>query len=121
MSELLIVHALRISETCGIQIENFQEVDRGHRVLSFRRKGGRIERVPLPVLTLMAMEDAAGERASGPVITTRAGGSLSRSGAAGLVQTITRRAGIDRHVNPHLIRSSVITHALDEGMSIRDA
>lgn len=121
LSELLIVHALRISETCGIQVENFQEVDRGHRVLSFRRKGGRIERVPLPVLTLMALEDAAGERTSGAVITTRQGGVLSRSGATGLVQTVSRHAAIGRHVNPHLIRSSVITHALDEGMSIRDA
>lgn len=80
LGELLCVHALRISEACGIQIENYRETERGHRVLTFRRKGGRLATVPLPIPVIMALDDAAGDRTSGPVITRRDGGPLTRAG-----------------------------------------
>jgi len=121
LGELLIVHALRISEACSLRIEDYQDTQRGHRVMNLRRKGGKRSTIPLPIAVIMALDDAAGDRTSGPVVARADGGELSRSGGAGLVRTIVRHAGISRPVNPHLLRSSSITVLLDSGGDIREA
>lgn len=121
LGELLTVHALRISEACGLRIENYQDTQRGHRVMTLRRKGGKTSTVPLPIAVVMALDDAAGDRTNGLVITRTDGGPLSRSGGSGLVRTIVRHAGINRAVNPHLLRSSAVTALLDGGGDIREA
>lgn len=117
----MLAMAMRVTECCEARIERCHEVERGHRVLNFRRKGGKTVTIPLPVPAQLAFDDAAGERTEGFILTTRDGGPLHRSSAAGLLRTMTKRAGIDRPVNPHLIRASIITLMLDDGMSIRDA
>lgn len=113
LTELLIVEALRISEASSVLIENFQDVERGHHVLTYKRKGGTWRTIPLPVAVLMAMETAAGDRTSGLLVTRLDGGKLSRPGAAGLVRTVARHAGIKRPINPHLLRGSAITETVD--------
>lgn len=125
LGELLTVHALRISETTGLLIENCQQVERGHRVMSLRRKGGKWSTIPMPVVVQLAIDAAAGDRTSGPVLTRVDGGPLTRGGATGLVQTIVKRAGIARQVNPHLVRGSVVTDTVEregirEGQRLAD-
>lgn len=120
LGELLIAHALRISECCDLLIENCQDVERGHRVMRLRRKGGKIRTVPMPAVVAMAIDDAAGERTAGPVITTLSGQKMERSTATGLLNTIVRHSGVQKKVNPHLIRASVITVHLDTGGDIRE-
>lgn len=39
---------LRVSEACSVRIEDFQEVERGHRVLRLVGKGGKPATIPLP-------------------------------------------------------------------------
>lgn len=122
ISELLCVLGLRISEACSVSIGDYSDVERGHPVLHVTRKGNKHVTLPLPVSVLLALQDAAGDRPAGePLLTTMDGRRLHRSTATGLVVTIRKRAGIHRNVNPHLLRASLITTALDEGMSIRDA
>lgn len=121
LAELLIVHALRISEASGLRIEDYQDTERGHRVMRFTRKGGRRATIPLPVPVLMALDAAAGGRDQGPVIVSRDGHPLTRSGATALLHTIVKRTSISRQVNPHLIRGSVITDGLEDGLSLREA
>lgn len=121
LGELLIAHALRITEATSVRIENYQETERGHRVLRLRRKGGAFVTLPLPIAIQLALDDAAGGRTSGPVIVTRDGRPIGRGGATGLVNTIVRHTRIDKPVNPHLIRASVITVLLDAGGDIREA
>lgn len=121
LGELLTVHALRISEACAVRVENCQDTERGHRVMTFRRKGGRWDTVPLPSVVQMAIDDATGDRTEGPVVTCLDGHPIGRGGGAGLVRTILRHAGIDKPVGPHLIRGSVITSVLDGGGDIREA
>ena len=121
LTDLLMAMALRISECTWIQIENYQETERGHRVLKFRRKGGRWETKPIPVAVLMALDDAAAGRTEGPLLVAIDGQPLHRSSATGLLNTVVRRAGIGKTVNPHWIRSSVITDALEHGATLRDA
>lgn len=121
LSELLIVHALRISEAAGLRIEDYQDTERGHRVMRFTRKGGRRATIPLPVPVLMALDAAADDRTQGPVIASQTGAQLTRSGATSLLHTIVKRTSITRTVHPHLIRGSVITDGLEDGLSLREA
>ena len=120
MIELFTVHALRISEACSIQIEDYQDTERGHRVLHFTRKGGRTATVPIPVAVLLALDDAAAGRTTGPLLTTRDGRPLNRHTATGVFETVVRRAKLGRPCNPHLIRASVITDAFEQGLPGRD-
>ncbi|GAA1138192.1 tyrosine-type recombinase/integrase [Nocardioides aquiterrae] len=120
LGELLIAHAFRISECCDLLIENCQDVERGHRVMRVRRKGGKIRTVPMPAVVAMAIDDAAGDRTEGPVLVSIDGYKLHRSSATGLLNTVVRHSGVTKHVNPHLIRASVITTHLDGGGDIRE-
>lgn len=121
LGELLIAHAFRISECTWLRIEECQEYERGHRVMRARRKGGKTKTIPMPISVSMAIDDAAGDRTRGPVITTLQGNQLGRGTAVGLLRTIHRHSGVTKPVNPHLIRASVITVHLDSGGDIREA
>ena len=120
LAELLLVHALRISECCGLLIENCQSIENGGRVMRLRRKGGKVVALPVPPELGLAIDAAAGDRTSGPVLVSIDGYPLHRSSATGLLNTIVRRTRIDRPVNPHLIRASVVTDHLDYGGDIRE-
>lgn len=121
LAELLCILGLRVSEACSINIGDYSDIERGHPVARVKRKGGKVVTLPLPVSVLLALQAAAGDRTEGPLIVTRDGRRLHRSTAAGLVHTIAKHARITRPINPHLLRASLITTALDEGMTIRDA
>ncbi|MET3963095.1 integrase/recombinase XerD [Marmoricola sp. OAE513] len=117
---LLCCMALRASEACSIQIENFQKTSRGHRVLEFHGKAGVPARMPIPIPVVRALEAAAGDRTTGPLLLRQDGGPLSRQGLGTIVNTLGRRAGIKGLVvRPHLLRHSCITNALESGASIR--
>lgn len=120
LAEMLVVGALRITESISARIEDYQDVERGHRVLKFRRKGGKWATLPVPVPMLLAFDDATGERTTGPILTKLDGTPLHRTSAAGLLRVVVKRAGIPRPVNPHLVRASVITWILEEG-TVREA
>ena len=95
LTEMLVVHGMRISECCDVLIENFQHVEGGHRVLTFRRKGGKEETVPLPPQMVAAFEECAGDRTEGYLIHALdySPGKLHRSSATGLLNTVVRRSG----------------------------
>lgn len=120
LGEMLLVQALRISECCGLRIEDCQSVEQGSRVMMLRRKGGKLAKLPIPSELSLAIDAAAGDRREGPVLVSIDGYPLHRSSATGLLNTIVRHTRIDRPVNPHLIRASVITDHLDYGGDIRE-
>lgn len=117
---LLACMALRASEACSLQIENYQRTSRGHRVLEFHGKSGVPARMPIPVPVLRALDAAADGRGSGNLLLRQDGKALSRQGLGTIVNTLGRRAGIKGIVvRPHLLRHSCITNALESGASIR--
>lgn len=121
---LLCLMGLRISEAASLMIEGYTGWQDGSApTIRFIEKGGaeRVSPVPMPVIR--ALDGVIDNRDSGPIIPSRAGRQLSRSGAAGLVRTVNRRAkesGLNRYVNPHLLRKMAVTIALESNMSIRD-
>ena len=63
---LLTLNGLRVSEATGADVEALG-VERGHRVLTIRRKGGRIVAIPVAPKTAAAIDLAIGERREGPI------------------------------------------------------
>lgn len=121
LAYLLGLLGLRVSEACGVQIENYADTERGHRVLRIVGKGNKPATIPLTIPVLRAMEAAQGDRAAGPLLTrVKDGAQLDKDGARSMVATIARHAGIEKRVHPHMLRASYITNMLDAGVTLRD-
>jgi integrase/recombinase XerD len=99
--------------------------DRGYRTLTLRGKGGKVQRVPLPValsVTIDAMLAERGNPAEGPLFATRTGGRLDRAYVLKLVRRIADAAGIPSagKLSPHSLRHTFATDYLDAGGNLRD-
>jgi len=112
---------LRVTEACSVKIEDYQEIERGHRVLRIIGKGGKPATIPLPVPVLRALDAAAGERTSGPLLLrNKSGQPVNRKSAALTIARLCKKAGIKKNVTPHGLRHSFVTAALDAGVPLRD-
>jgi integrase len=116
---VLALNGLRISEAIGAEIEDLG-LERGHRTLTIRRKGGKVVTIPLAPRTARAIDLAVGERCDGPIFVGDNGRRIDRHAAARIVRRIARRAGIAKRVGPHTVRHAFITAALDAGVPLRD-
>jgi len=116
---LLGLLGLRVSEACSIHIEDLS-TERGHRTVRVMGKGSKLALIPLPPRVARALDAAARERQSGPVLLSKAGTRLNRHAATRIVQRLAKRAGITKHISPHSLRHSFITAALDAGVALRD-
>jgi integrase/recombinase XerD len=116
---LLALNGLRVSEATGADIEHLS-LERGHRTLTIRHKGGKVVTIPLAPRTARAIDLAVGERTDGPVFLAPDGRRLDRHGAGRIVRKTARRAGIGKPVTPHTLRHAFITAALDAGVPLRD-
>ena len=116
---LLALNGLRISEALGADIEHMG-LERGHRTLRVRRKGGKVATVPLAPRTARAIDLALGERVEGPIFLSVGGERLDRHAAGRIVRRAARRAGIAKRIGPHTLRHAFITAALDAGVPLRD-
>jgi site-specific recombinase XerD len=125
LTTLLSGMALRISEAASLRVESYlPNIEQGQHILKFTQKGGGKAAMPVALPVLHALEAVRDGRTEGPLIPGRDGRQLTRSGASGLVETVNRRAmkaGMTRHINPHLLRKMAITELLESGATIREA
>lgn len=112
---------LRVSEACGLRIEDYAEDALGYRVLHVMGKGDKPATMPVPIPVLRVLERARGDRTSGPLILRRNGDPQDRHGAYAWIRQLAAKAGVPAAVHPHSLRHSAITAALDSGLDIRDA
>lgn len=120
---LLHSMGMRIGETAALRVENYTALTEAAPTITYIEKGGNERTTPVPMPVLRVLELVRDGRDEGPMIPSRKGEHLSRAGAAGLVETVNRRAmkcGLKRHINPHLLRKMAITEALNMNMPIRD-
>lgn len=117
---LMGLMGLRVTEACSILIENTHGSSRGHRAVSFIGKGSKPAFEPLAVPVARAVDAAAGERTTGPLLLRPDGVPMDRRHAARVITRLAKRAGIDRHVTPHTLRHAYITNSLDAGVPLRD-
>lgn len=121
---LLYLMGMRIGEAASLRLEGYEGMDTGAPAITYIQKGGATQRTPIPLPVFVVLEEVRAGRTEGPIIPARNGNQLTRSGAAGLVETVNNRAaklGCKRHINPHLLRKMAITNVLESNMSIRDA
>lgn len=119
--ELLFATAARISEVCDLRVQDV-DVRRGH--VRVRGKGDR-ERIihvsDAEVLSALREYREAAEMASADdyFFKNRRGNRLSDHGVRMLLRKHVAAAGIAVHVTPHMIRHSVATLLLEDGVDIR--
>lgn len=116
---LLGLLGLRVSEAFSINIDDLS-LERGHRTVTVLGKGSKLAVIPLPPRVARAVDLAADERVSGPLLLTQAGSRLNRHAATRIVNRLAKAAGITKHISPHSLRHSFITAALDAGVPLRD-
>ena len=110
---------LRVGEACSINIEALS-TERGHRTVTVLGKGSKLAVMPLPPRVARAIDHAAGNRESGPLLLTRSGNRMNRQAATRIVRRLAKRAGVTKRISPHNLRHSFITAALDAGVPLRD-
>jgi integrase/recombinase XerD len=76
--------------------------------------------VELPPRAMRAIDATLGGRADGPLLVSNTGGRLDRHNAARIVTRLARRARLAKHITPHSLRHTMVTLALDAGVSLRD-
>jgi tyrosine recombinase XerC len=116
--ELLYATGLRVSECCGLDLD---DVDRRGGSVRVMGKGGKERVVPAGDAALAALEAwllIRGE-ARGALFTNARGGRLGTRSVHRIVKQRARGAGIDRRVTPHTLRHTFATHMLGEGADLR--
>ena len=121
--ELLYGTGVRVSELCGLDLD---DVDQERRVLRVYGKGGKERTVPYGVPAQRALQRYLAD--SRPLLATPASGSALLLGARGgrlnprtvrrIVHTRSQSAGVPR-TGPHGLRHSAATHLLEGGADLR--
>lgn len=109
----------RVDELLALDITSLG-YDRGHRTVPLRRKGGRVQAVPVPPLALDALLLYLGDRAAGPLFTTSTGRRWSEPEVWKHLRVLARKAAIPQaaSIKPHALRHGFITDALEQGVPL---
>lgn len=128
--ELLYATGARISEVCGM---NMDDLDLANRVVRLFGKGSKERVVPFGRVSAEAIDEYLGlggrellvpdswRRGTDrdAVFLTNRGLRLTRQKAFDVVRVAGRRAGITRELSPHVLRHSCATHMLENGADLR--
>ena len=121
--ELLYASGLRVSEIAGLDANN---ADLDERTVRVWGKGSRERVVVMGVPAAEAVErylddgrPQLAHRAEAALFLNRDGGRLSQRAVQLIVRKHALKAGIERHVYPHLLRHTFATHLLEGGAEIR--
>jgi integrase/recombinase XerC len=126
--ELLYASGLRVSELTGLDLEDVDLAQRLVRVLGKRSKE-RIVPFGRPAAEALEryLEEARPVLAAGPergrggvaFFLNHRGGRLTSRSVARRLEGWTRKAGLPRHVHPHVLRHCFATHLLGNGADLR--
>ena len=120
--DLLFATGMRVGEVSSLNVDDFSVTELMFRV---HGKGGRgrlayvvddqtilIQKQHLESRTRLVSESPA-------LFLNAAGERLSTQGIANIIAQFRRDAGIERHITPHMLRHTVATLLLRNGMDIR--
>jgi integrase/recombinase XerC len=121
--ELMYAAGVRLSEVVGLDLKN---LDLSERTLLVRGKGNKERMVligePAEKALRRYLADARPQLSDGEgqaLFLNRDGGRLSGRSMQQIVRRHALKAGLDKHVHPHLLRHSFATHLLDGGAELR--
>jgi integrase/recombinase XerD len=111
---------LRIFKATGLDIAALRE-EHGHRVLRVVGKGGKIVLVPLPPAVARAVDQAIGDRTSGPILLNTRARRMDRHAATRRLRRLAATAGVRLpRMHPHMLRHTFVTTMPDAGVDLRD-
>lgn len=121
--ELLYATGCRVSELCGLDLD---DLDRDRRVVRVLGKGAKERSVPFGAPAAQALEDwlrlgrpsLAGPASGRALLLGARGGRLHPTVVRRLVANYARRAGLPA-ISPHGLRHSAATHLLEGGADLR--
>jgi integrase/recombinase XerD len=120
--DLLFATGMRVGEVSSLNLADFVAGESSFRV---KGKGGR-DRLAFLVdeQTLRVQQDHLTLRrqlnSDSPALFLNAAGSrLSTQGIANVINQFSQDAGIERHITPHMLRHTVATLLLSNGVDIR--
>jgi len=124
MLELLYATGLRVTELCGLEMNN---VEKDSGVLRVTGKGNKQRLVPFGESAGEAVAQYLNQgrpgllkgRASRFLFVTARGGAMTRQGFWKLLGGYGKKVGIFRGLSPHVIRHSFATHLLEGGADLR--
>jgi len=121
--ETIYASGLRVSELCGLRVD---DLDLNERMLRVRGKGRKERLVPISETAIGALENywtRLGNRPFGemPVFSseTKRRSPLSPLMLARRLKKYLMMAGLDPTLTPHKLRHSYATHLLDAGADLR--
>lgn len=118
--DLMVTLGLRVSEACGVQIEDLTEDVSGYTLLNVQRKGGKVTTEAIPVPLLRVIDAARAGRTTGPLIITRAGRQQTRNGAYDWIKRLCKKAGLPAEIHPHSLRHTAVTTLVDAGLPMHE-
>jgi integrase/recombinase XerD len=120
MIEVLYATGLRVSELVGLRLGGVNLESGFVRCLG---KGNKERVVPLGDSARDAVKDylktARGQHESETLFLTARGAPLSRMEFWRILKRYAERAGIRKHISPHVLRHSFATHLLERGADLR--
>lgn len=123
VQEVIYSCGLRISEACGINVE---DIDWNEQLIRVRGKGKKERQVPIGTPALEAIRRyrkalGSGDTADGPLFFSKA--DSQKPLQPRLVQLRLKRylaaSGLDPALTPHKLRHSYATHLLNNGADLR--
>jgi integrase/recombinase XerD len=122
--EVLYASGLRASEIVGLRLENFLREEGLLRVLG---KGDKERVVPVGASAVAAIDawltrgrpELVKPRTGGEIFLGEHGRRLTTARLWQIVQEMTKQAGIEKRIWPHLLRHSFATHLLGRGADLR--
>lgn len=122
--ELLYATGIRVSELCGLDVD---DVDDGRRTIRVMGKGAKERVVPVGIPAMRAVD--RWRRSGRASVATPASGSALFLGARGgrldprtarrVVHTCIATAGLGPDMGPHGLRHTAATHLLEGGADLR--
>jgi integrase/recombinase XerD len=124
MLELFYSSGLRISELCGLSL---QQIDLENGFVRVYGKGSKERVVPLGAKAREAVQTYLGAsrprlvkpRTGSELFLSERGKAISRKTLWVIVKKHAQRAGLSKPVKPHLLRHSFATHLLGGGADLR--
>lgn len=115
--ETLYASGLRVSELCGLNIQ-----DVGDDAVRVKGKGSKERIVPIAPSALSAIDHYLGkfrEDKEGALFIGTKGKRVDRVAVWSRVKFYAKKAGITKKISPHTLRHSFATHLLENGADLR--
>lgn len=120
--ELVYSSGLRLAEVAALDLE---AVDAASGVIEVTGKGARTRIVPVGRIALARLKSwlqvrgliARGDETA--LFVSRRGGRLSHRSIQARLDRLARRAGLEQHVHPHMLRHAFASHLLESSGDLR--